>query len=431
MPLPSDGTTDTLTDMPTEQIEAQVDTSSVSGERWESPAQRAEISILDLLIVIAKRKRTVVIGTLAAMLVSAIASLILPNRYTATTTLLPPQQPQSLASTLAAQLGGVGMLGAVAGKDLGLKNPNDMYIGMLKSRGVQEAIVQQFDLMNVYREKRMSDARAKLQSDTSVEAGKDGLISVSVEDKDPKRAADVANAYVEELRQLTSTLAVTEAGQRRLFFEQQLRKAKDELANAEAALKETQQKTGLIQLDSQAKSIIESVAAVRAQIAAKEVQLHAMQSFATDQNPDVVVLREELSGLRAQLSKLEQRQNAGGGDIQVPTGRVPEVGLEYVRRLRDVKYSETIFELLAKQFEMAKLDEARQGAVVQVVDAAVVPDKKSSPRRSMIVIISMLVGFFLSLTWIFSAEAIERLQSDPVQFEQLRTLKQFFVSFRK
>jgi uncharacterized protein involved in exopolysaccharide biosynthesis len=413
--------------MPVDQMEAPANRQDLSVEHNIPRAHSKEVSILDLLIIIAKRKRIVVAGTAAAVVLSVIGSLVIPNRYTATTTLLPPQQPQSLASALAAQFGGVGMLGAVAGKDLGLKNPNDIYIGMLKSRGVEDAIVQRFDLMKVYREKRLSDARAELQEYSSVEAGKDGLITVSVEDKDPKRAADMANAYVEELRSLTSTLAVTEAGQRRLFFEQQLRKAKDDLASAEAALKETQQKTGIIQLDSQAKSIIESVAAVRAQIAAKEVQLHAMQSFATDQNPDVVVLREELSGLRSQLSKLEQQRNAGGGDIQVPTGSVPEVGLEYVRRLRDVKYSETIFELLAKQFEMAKLDGARQGAVIQVVDASAVPDRKSSPRRSMIVIVSMLLGLFGSLALVFCLEIMERLKSDVTQFERFKALRESFT----
>jgi capsule polysaccharide export protein KpsE/RkpR len=363
---------------------------------------------------------------IAAGVVAAIISLFIPNRYTATTTLLPPQQQQSLSSALAAQFGGAGMLGAIAGKDLGIKDPNDLYIGMLKSRVVADSLISKFDLMKVYGEKRVSDARKRLQGASDIQSGKDGIITVSVEDKDGKRAADVANAYVEELRRLTSTLAITEAGQRRLFFEQQLQRAKNDLSNAEAALKETQQRTGLIQLDGQAKAIIDSVASVRAQIAAKEVQLKAMQSFATEQSPDLVVLRQELIGLRTQLSKLEGQQNAGGGDIQVPTGRVPEAGLEYARRLRDVKYNEAIFELLAKQFEAARLDEARQGAVVQVVDPAVRPDRKSSPKRTLIVAMAMLLALFCAILWVLVSEALARVQNDPTRRQQLAELKQIF-----
>ncbi|HVJ04867.1 MAG TPA: Wzz/FepE/Etk N-terminal domain-containing protein, partial [Candidatus Saccharimonadales bacterium] len=318
--------------MSTEQIEstATPDNDVVQSGRASGPVD--EISLLELFAIIMKRKGLIVRTTVAAAFIAAVISFIIPNRYTATTSLLPPQQPQSLASALASQMGGAGgMLGAVAGGNLGLKNPNDIYIGMLKSRVVNDAMIKRFDLKTVYRDKDTSDARKDLQSATDIQNAKEGFITVSVEDKDRKRAADMANAYVEELRKLTSSLAITEAGQRRLFFEQQLRKAKDDLANAEVALKETQQKTGLIQLDNQAKAIIESVAAIRAQIATKEVQLQAMQYSATEQNPDVLTLREELAGLRAQSAKLEKQQNSGGGDIQVPTGSVPEAGLQYIR----------------------------------------------------------------------------------------------------
>ena len=380
--------------MATEQIETTAEEISDVVESGRCSGPGDEVSLLELLAILANRKSLIIRTTIAAAVVAAIVSFFIPNRYTAATSLLPPQQPQSLASALAAQMGGAGgMLGAVAGSGLGLKNPNDIYIGMLKSRIVNDALIKRFDLMKVYRDKRLSDARKDLQDATDIQNGKEGFITVAVEDKDRKRAADLANAYVEELRNLTSNLAITEAGQRRLFFEQQLGKAKDDLANAEVALKVTQQKTGLIQMDSQAKAIIESVAAVRAQIAAKEVELQAMQFSATDQNPDLLLLRQQLAGLRAQAAKLESQQNSGGGDIQVPTGAVPEAGLQYIRSLRDVKYYETIFELLAKQLEASKLDEARQGAVIQVVDPAVEPDRKSSPKRAMLVTLFTIVGF--------------------------------------
>lgn len=244
--------------MPTGHIDEA--TTAEKGSSNEYRVQEDEISLLELIIVIAKRKRMIALTVVSVMALAAVVSILIPNRYTATTSLLPPQQPQSLTAALASQLGG-GMLGAAAGKDLGLKNPNDVYVAMLSSRVIADALVQKLDLMKVYRDRRLSDARKDLQKATDIQLGKDGLLTVSVEDRDGKRAADVANAYVAEFGKLTANLAVTEAGQRRLFFEQQLQKAKDDLANAESALKNTQQKTGLIQLDSQAKAIIESVAA--------------------------------------------------------------------------------------------------------------------------------------------------------------------------
>jgi uncharacterized protein involved in exopolysaccharide biosynthesis len=219
----------------------------------EQTASGQEVSLLDMLIVLAKRKRLIAGTTVAAALLALIVCFLIPDRYKATATLLPPQQQQSLASTMASQLSsGVAVIGALAGKDLGgLKNPSDLYVGLLKSRSVADALVQRFALMDVYHRKQLSDARSRLEKATEIEAAKNGFITVSVEDKDRKRAAAIANGYVEELRRLTSTIAVSEAGQRRLFFEQQLRKAKDDLADAEIAYKETEEKTGVIHMDTQ------------------------------------------------------------------------------------------------------------------------------------------------------------------------------------
>jgi uncharacterized protein involved in exopolysaccharide biosynthesis len=237
-------------------------------------------------------------------------------------------------------------------------------------------------------------------------------VSIAVEDKDRSRAPQMANAYVEELRKLTQDLAVTEAGQRRLFFERELEGAKNNLADAEQALKATEQKTGLIQLDGQAKAIIESVVRLRALMAAKEVELHAMRLFSTEQNPDVVLGEQQLSGLREQLLLME-KQNSGPGDVQVPVGNVPEAGLQYLRKLRDVKYAETIFELLLKQYDAARLDESRTAAVIQVVDPAVEPDHKSSPQRTLIVAIGTLLGFVGSAAYVLLAEALRRMRLNP------------------
>jgi tyrosine-protein kinase Etk/Wzc len=392
--------------------------SAVPGEPYES-------RVLDLLILLSRRKPIILRTTLAAALLAVIVSLLLPNRYTATTNILPPQQNQSLAAAMVGQLGALGPMAAMAQKDLGLKNPNDLYVGMLRSRTAEDALIRRFDLLQVYREKRMSDARKDLENASSIVLGKEGFISISVEDKDRSRAPQIANAYVEQLRQLTQDLAVTEAGQRRIFFERQLELAKNHLADAEQALKQTEQKTGLIQLDGQAKAIIESVVKLRALIAAKEVELHAMRLFSTEQNPDVLLRERQLSGLRAQLALLEKQSGGPGGNsgnVQVPAGNVPEAGLQYVRKLRDVKYAETIFELLAKQYEAARLDEAKTAAVIQVLDPAIEPDRKSSPPRTLIVTIVTLLGFFGSVLYVLSTEALGRMGLNPDVHDRWSTL---------
>jgi uncharacterized protein involved in exopolysaccharide biosynthesis len=299
--------------------------------------------------------------------------------YTATTRILPPQQSQSLAS---AMLGQLGPLAGLAGRDLGLKNPNDLYVAMLESRIAADALVQRFDLRRLYHSKSVGKAREELAKRTTILSGKDGIINVLYDDEDPQRAADISNAYVEELSRITRTLAVTEASQRRLFFEKQLQLAKEQLSDAETALKATQESTGLIEPGAQSRAIIDSVASLRGQIALKEVQLGTMGTFATGQNPDYVRTAREVAGLRGQWSQLERASGQKRkGDLQVATEKVPQAGMEYIRAYREVKYHETIFELVAKQYELAKMDEVRDAAVIQVLDPAIPPEKKSAPGR--------------------------------------------------
>ncbi len=392
----------------------------------QAPEASAEISLLDLLIVLARRRWDLLAGTAAAAALAAIISFLLPSRFTATTVILPPQQNTSSAVALLGQLGSVNPLASLAGS-LALKNPNDLQVAMLKSRTVEDAMIDRFNLMALYREKQKSDARKAFEKVVDIEDGiKDGLIRISVTDKDPRRAAEMANAYVEEYKKFSATIAVTEASQRRLFFEQQLVQAKEDLANAEEALKQTQQKTGLIQLDGQARAVIESVAQLRGQVAAKEVQIRAMHQFASEQNPDLQLAEQELAGLQSEVARMGAASGRSSGDFLMPKGSVPAAGLDYVRKLRDVKYNETIFELLAKQFEIAKIDEARQGSVVQLVDKAIPPDKKSSPKRLLIVACSSIAGFVLAIFWVLFSEALRLARKDPRQREQLNTLTRSF-----
>jgi tyrosine-protein kinase Etk/Wzc len=320
-------------------------------------------------------------------------------------------------------LGQLGALAGVAGGGLGLKNPNDLYIGMLKSRTVADALIEQFKLQELYDEDTLVKTREELEKNTSLTSVKDGLIVIEVEDESPPRAADMANAYVEQLIKLTQNLAISEASQRRLFFEQQLVRAKDELSKAEVLLRKTQEKTGMIALDEQGKATIEAAAMLRAQVTAKEVEMAAMRTFATDANPDYRRTQEELIGLRAQLGKIERNTEKDSGDLLISTKNIPAAGLEFARRLRDVKYYETVFELMAKQFEMAKVDEARDAAVIQVVDHAVPADYKTRPKRSLIIIMTAFIVGIGCILLAFILESLQSTREDPESRDRLTDLR--------
>src|SRR6185437_7859028 len=321
-------------------------------------------SFLELATALAQRKWFILKMTAGAGVIGVIVALLLPNWYTAETKILPPQQQESTASGMLRALGnssGLGALASAAGSSLGLKNPNDLYVGMLKTRPIADSIIQRFSLQKLYKARDMTDARKALAEHTDIVSGKDGMISVSVEDKDKKRAAEMANAYIEELRNLSKGLALTESSQRRLFYEEQLKGTKEDLAKAELGLKQAQQKTGVIEPGAQAKALIEGVGDLRAQIVAKEVELRAMRSFATDKNPDVDVAQQELAGMKAQLNKLES-QKGNPSNFEVNLKDVPQAQLDYIRAARELKFQETLFTLLSEQFEMAKMDEARDSA---------------------------------------------------------------------
>src|SRR6266571_4640333 len=380
-----------------------------------------EISLLDLLIVLAKHKRIVLGIPFVVAIVAAIISLLLPNIYTGTTRILPPQQSASAASALLSQLGAAGV-GALGGGALGIRNPSDLYIGMLKSRTVADSLIGRFDLNKLYDQEFQSKTRKILESKTTIGAGRDGIITVEVDDKDPKRAAELANAYVDELMKLTRVLAVTEASQRRLFFEHQLLQAKDNLTTAEITARQGLQKGGLAQVDAQGRSMIDVTARLRAQVSAKEVQLGAMRTFAAEGNPELQRTQEELQALKRELSRIEGSSPIaaiGRGDA------LGNSGLDNLGRLRDVKYHEFLYEFLAKQYELAKIDEAKDATVIQVMDQAIEPDRRSKPKRELIVVLTFLVAGVVSVIIVFIRETMDRAKSDPERATKINTLRAY------
>lgn len=392
---------------------------TLEGRRSSLEDDHPQVDLLDLLLLLAKRKKLLAGVTLGAAVAAAVISLVMTPVFRAETKILPPQTSSSMASQLLGQLGAAtGLLGAVpSGKSTG-----DLYVELIKSRTVLDRIVDRFKLMDVYKTSTREETRRCLAEKITARNNiKSGIITLSVEDTDPRRASAMANAVVEELKILNKGLSVTEAAQRRLFFEEQLKDAKDGLSRAEDAMKAFQEKSGAVKIDAQADAVIQGISALRARIAAQEVQIRVMKTYSTEQNPDILRAKEELSGMQEQLSRLEAKN--GGGDILVPTGNIPQASTEYARRMRDLKFSETLYELLFSQYQAAKLDEARDAAVVQVVEKAVPPEQRAKPRRTLMVFLAACFGLFASFLAACFLEYRENAVRDPGKSMKLALLR--------
>jgi tyrosine-protein kinase Etk/Wzc len=363
------------------------------------------------LHALVRKPRILGSGLLAGGLLGMVIAFVLPPTYTARATFIPPANSSEGASLLASQLGALTGMGSSFGA---AKDPGAIYVGILSSRTVADQIIAQFNLESVYKRDKLSQTEKALAAHVKVMENKDGMIAVTVDDHDPKRAADMTNALLQALMKQNDRLALTEASQRRVFFEQQLIKEKNALADAEVALTETEEKTGMIHPTVQAQLQIEAIAQTRTQIANVEIQLASLGQGETADNPTVVRLNTQLSSLRSQLSHLE---GAGGGtgDVVMPAAsKTPALQEEYVRKERDVKFHEALFDLLLREYENAKLDEARNAPMIQIVDQAVVPDTKSGPQRKLVVAFFALLGL-LSAALAVSARALsqEVLSSNP------------------
>jgi len=391
-----------------------------------SSDNRGRADVLEILLVLARRKKLILQITAGTTILAAIIVFLAPKQYTAAATILPPQQNQSVVSSMLGQMAGAQALDL---RDLGLKNPSDVFVAMLKSRTVEDALVNRFDLRKVYNVQRYQDARRTLEKRSEIDPEKEGLISIQVSDRDPARAAAIANAWVEELRALSQGLALSEAAQRRAFFEQKLAAEREELAKAEAAMKAVEEKTGVIQPDAQTRALIGAVADVRAQIAAKQVQLQSLRSYGTDNNPEVKRAQRELAELQAQSAKLSQMGRSGPtaeeGNVEVPTRRVAGASLEYLRVARDLKYHESLYDFLSRQLEAARLDEANNAVLVQVVDHAVEPERKSSPQRLLVVAVTAVLTFLVVCFAVLVQEAVRRRREDPVEAARLAQLNHY------
>ena len=386
-----------------------------------SEAESGGVPLVEVLTHLLRRKWSIAKVTGAAAIAGVAISLLLPVRFTAITHIMTPQQTPSTAALLMSQLtsSGTGAALAAASGGLGLKSPNDLYIGLLESRPIADAIISRFDLMKVYHAPNMTTARKRLAKNTTISSEKSGLLAVEVTDRDKNQAAEMANAYTDQLRLLTKGLAITEASQRRAFYEEQLTRAKNDLVNAAMAFEQVQRQKGLVQPDAQAKALIGGIAELHALLATKEVELQTLETYSTAQNPSVEIAKGEIASLRQQVGQLVQK-NGKGSSPEFDLRDLAGSGLDYLRAEHELQYRQTLFDLLLKQYDAARLDESKNATVIQVVEPAIPPDLRSFPRRTLIVMILTALGFACGCVWGVLAELVRR---NPASAQAIAGLK--------
>lgn len=388
-------------------------------------ARSADTSLLKKVVVLAQHRRLIFVGMLVTAVITALVSMVMPATYTASTVILTSQGAPGSASALMGEFAALGALASLGGDGL-LKSQADTFVGVLSSRTVADSLIQTFQLQSVYHKRTLVDTRKALTRHTHIEATKGSQIRISVDDHDVRRAAALANAYVGELYRVNQHLALTAGSQRRLFLEQQVAAEKETLAKAEESFQQIQQKTGVIQLAGQEEMTLRSIAELRAEISAREVQIEQLRTMATEQNGQLQQLESGMGALREQLRKAESN-SAGSNDAYfVSAGRIPQAGLEYLRRMRDLRYHEALFETLSKQYELARIEEAKDPPFVQVLDKAIVLDKRTWPPRTLLVLLSLLTSAILLSGAVLLKDKWARIAAEPENAVHLITLRGMF-----
>jgi uncharacterized protein involved in exopolysaccharide biosynthesis len=376
------------------------------------------VSLLDLLLVMALHKRRILKWILGTAIFGLLLSFCFKTTYRGMSSIMPPQQPESVLSLMAGQIAGV------ASADLGLKNPSDLWVGLLGSTSVLDFVIKHNDLQKVYKCKVIDSCENKLRSRTDLEEDKSGIILINADDTSPDRAAAIANSYIDGLFSLNNRMAVTEAAQRRSFYEEALQDEKNQLSDAEVAMAQTQLKTGVLSLPGQTLAAISAVESVHAQLAEKQVELEAMKTTTTSLNPDQQRLETEIAALQHQLNDLENStKKRETGNVAVPAGQVPNEEIEYIRRERDVSYHQMLYELLAREYEGAKIDEAKAAPIVQIVDRASPPAFKHWPPRLIFMICGGFLGFLIGAALVFFGEVRRKMRTNPEDAAKMDALR--------
>ena len=412
-----------------------------STENTEAPqpiVDEDEINLFDLIAVVLKRKRFIVVYTAVLLVLIFIVLMIMSPVYQGVARLLPPQSVNSTTEILAQLAGATGLsMGAT-----GAQPTSSTYAGMLTSRTILDAVLDKYNLIEFYKKDRFlgrwrsytrDDARDTLTDLVDMEADTTtNIITATINDKNAQRAAAMANTFVDELRKMIQDLSVLEANQRKVFYDREIKKTLDNLTLAEESMKKFQENSGVLLADEQAKAMMDRIAMLEAQIAAKEIQIQVINTYATASNPDMKRAVSELAALKDERDKLEAKsvttQNFPG-NVTIPTAQVPELGMEYLRKLRDLKYQQTLWDVLIKQYETARLDETKETPNVQVVDIAIPPEKSAKPKVMLIMVIAVPVSLFLSMLMAFLLEYLEKSSANPANKVRMNNIKRYLRRF--
>jgi len=376
-----------------------------------------------------------------ALLASTLMAFLIPARYESTARLMPPdnQSASGLATAVAAMSGGTGALGGIASDFLGLKSTSDIFVGILSSRTVQDKLIQQFDLKKLYRDSRMEDARKDLAEHTGISVDrKSQIISLTVTDHDPKRAAAIAQAYVEELNRLVAELSTSSARRERIFLEERLKAVSQDLEAAEKEFSLFSSRNTAIDIKQQGKAMVEAAATLQGQLIAAESELEGLRQIYSDNNVRVRSVRARIAELKHQLEKIGGK---GEGSDEQQTSlypsirKLPLLGVTYADLYRRTRVQEAVFETLTKEYELAKVQEAKEIPTVKVLDSPNIPEKKSFPPRLLITLLGTMLAFAGATSWVFGKTAWDQTDSnDPRKAfaqEVLTTMKARLPKFAR
>jgi tyrosine-protein kinase Etk/Wzc len=390
-----------------------------------------EVHLLEYLVILAKYSRMIIYTSVAVTLLTYLVLFILPNKYTAVTRLLPPQQNITLSSQLLSNIG-AGVIpgnepstGLMAASLLGIKTPVDLYIAILGSDSVLDRIIARFDLIKLYKVKYPEDARKTLRKRAIISgSNKNTIITIEVTDRDAKRAAEIANAFIEELDQLLQRLTHGEARERQAFLEKERVQAMHNLTKAEETLRTFSEKNSVLQIDTQTRGAIEYIAKLRGQIDAKEVQIQVLRQQATPFNYDVVRLETESKSLKEKLRSAESQYGDCLSDVCFPSSKAPGIGLEYLRLFREAKFQESLSLLYVKLVEAARMDLARNFAVIQILDPGIPPQKRSN-QRLLPAMLAGMITFFMMIFVAFGREYMQNMNNKEDEVQLLTLLKSY------
>ncbi len=382
-------------------------------------------SLADYLTVIVKRRSLLYKSFLIGTLVSVIISFCIPNQYTASTTILPPNPQQDMmygliSPSIISSFGGASGLTTLLG---GGSRPSDLFAAILNSGQITGAIVNKHNLRKIFKSRTFTDAAKQLQEKTKIGVTPEGLITVSVTWYDKRLAADIANTYIEELDRFNTETAMTVGKKYRIFIEKRLKDNTNTLAQVEVALKDFQERHRTIVLDEEIKNAITTIAQLKSQIILLEVKRDALATSVQINNPYLVDINRELNELKKQLSRIEfgtkgQKTSEFGAGFAVPFSELPEVSLEYARLWRNVRVQSEIYTLLTQQYEQAKIMEVKDTPTVQVLDRASPPEKKSLPMRSRIVVLTSAFCLLLGIGGAFALESFEKTKRYPDHYKK-------------